>query len=465
MAVRTLSGARPGGRAAALDWIRLARGGILLALALPPLLLHYVHQPTTTVSVGSASIRLALSDLSAAAIVAGAGLSGARIGWAPLRSARAVWAAAAVLLILVVVATLYGRAQLDGYRFAKHAVTAAKFWEYALLAPAVPLLLRRREDVEALLAGLVAWSSVATVVGVSQFFGAGIASAWSAGRRQPSFLGHHDFAALSGVALALALAAIALRREWPFGRTLALSAGLAGSVGLVVSGSTAGVIGAAAAALAAGVLAARRQRLPLARTGALTAIVLATAGGVVVLRGHDFDQFLRWLGVRTREASTGTQVQTYAQHTLLVYLGWRIFEHRPLQGAGWQGSSDYPSYAPYLAAAHRRFPHTAEQAFPSRTREYGVQNAYVQAAADMGVIGVASFLGLFVVALAVAARVALRGPPLWSATALVAVLWLLVAMGVWSALGLVAGIPLAALTWLAIGLAAAAAAGASGEQV
>ncbi len=446
-----------------LGWAGSARGGILLALALPTLLLHYVHQPTTTVALGSASIRLALSDLSAALIVGGAILAGARLGWTPLRPALAVWLAAGALLLLVALATLYGKAQLDGYRFAKHAVTAAKFWEYALLAPALPLLLRRKADVEALLAGLVAWSCAATVVGVAQFFGAGIASAWPAGRRQPSFLGHHDFAALSGLALALALAAVALRREWPFGRLLALAAGLAGALGLVVSGSTAGAIGAVAAALAVGGLVARRHGLPLARGAALAGIVLATAGGVVVLRGHDFDQFLRWLGIRAREHATSTQVQTYAQHTLLVYLGWRIFEHRPLQGVGWQGSSDYGSYAPYLAAAHRRFPHTAEQAFPSRSREYGVQNAYVQAAADMGVIGVGCFLGLFAVAIVAAARTALRAPPLWSAVALLALLWLLVVMGVWSALGLVSGIPLEALTWLAVGLVAAATAGASRE--
>jgi hypothetical protein len=36
-----------------------------------------------------------------------------------------------------------------------------------------------------------------------------------------------------------------------------------------------------------------------------------------------------------------------------------------------------------------------------------------------------------------------------------------VAMGVWTALGLVAGLPLDGLTWLALGLAVAAASGAN----
>ena len=71
-----------------------------------------------------------------------------------------------------------------------------------------------------------------------------------------------------------------------------------------------------------------------------------------------------------------------------------------------------------------------------------------------------SFPGLWT-----AGRAALRAPPETAALATVAGAWLLVAMGVWSALGLVAGIPLDGLTWLALGLAAATAAGTAGEAV
>ncbi len=75
-------------------------------------------------------------------------------------------------------------------------------------------------------------------------------------------------------------------------------------------------------------------------------------------------------------------------------------------------------------------------------------------------IGLLLLLWLFVSGLYVAARPALRGPPETATLALAAGLWLLVAMGVWTALGLVAGIPLDGLTWVALGLAVAAAAGA-----
>ena len=129
---------------------------------------------------------------------------------------------------------------------------------------------------------------------------------WPAGRRQPSFLGHHDFAALSGAALALGLVAIALP-AWRVNRAPAAAAGLSGAVGLVISGSTAGAIGLDVGAGAAAGVAALRGALSLRRLlalGAISAIVLA---GVVSLRSGDFDQFLRFFGVRRHETVTQRQ--------------------------------------------------------------------------------------------------------------------------------------------------------------
>jgi O-antigen ligase len=459
VAVRSLPGAHPGAAGRILEKALSAPGGLAVALVLPPLFLHVDHQPGTTVHVGSVGVHLALSDF-CVLILAAAGLaSGIRSGFGRLRAGIPVWIAGAALLAMIGAATLYGRAVHSDYHLGTHAVTAAKFAEYALLALVLPLLVRTLADLGALLAGLTAWSVAATVTALIQFFGADVASAWPAGRRQPSFLGHHDFAALSGATLALAFAAIALDAAWPFGRPLAVVAGLAGGVGLILSGSSAGAVGAIAAAALAALLVRLRSGITLRRVAGLAAIVAVVSAGVVVLRGHDFDQFLRWVGVRPAEQTTSQDVQSYAQRTVLLYIGWRIFLGHPIGGVGWQASSQHSSYAPYLADARRRFPHTAAQAFPGPGHEYGVQNAWVQALADLGVAGFALLVAFFASGLFLAGRVALRGPPGDSVVGLVAFLWLLIAAGVWTALGLVAGIPLDALVWLSAGLAVVAAAG------
>ena len=141
---------------------------------------------------------------------------------------------------------------------------------------------------------------------------------------------------------------------------------------------------------------------------------------------------------------------------MLVYLGWRVFLDHPVAGAGWQASGDEYVYGPYLPVLHRKFPNTPPEGFPSPAHPYGIQNAYVQALADLGVVGLLLFVAALLTPLALAARRLLRGPP--AATTLLAAMWLLVTMGVLTALGLVAGIPTDALTWLAIGLCAAPAA-------
>ena len=110
-------------------------------------------------------------------------------------------------------------------------------------------------------------------------------------------------------------------------------------------------------------------------------------------------------------------------------------------------------YGPLLPTLHREFPNTPPQAFPSPQHPYGVQNAYVQALSDLGVVGLVLFLGALVTPLVLGGARLLRGPP--DVSALVPVSWLLVTMGVLTAIGLVAGIPLDAMLWIAAGLCAA----------
>ena len=185
------------------------------------------------------------------------------------------------------------------------------------------------------------------------------------------------------MALTIALAAIALP-AWRLDRRIAVVAGASGVVGLLVSGSLAGAIGL----LAAGIVAAAAARASARRAAAILVISVAVLGGVVLFRGGDVKSFLHFAGIGKQEEQLG--VESYVQRTMLVYYGWRVFLDHPLAGAGWQASNDEYVYGPLLPTLHREFPNTPPQAFPSPQHPYGVQNAYVQALSDLGVVGLRS---------------------------------------------------------------------------
>jgi O-antigen ligase len=408
---------------------------LAFALLLPLVFLHAEYQPSW--SVGQAT--LYLSDLAVLAIGGLGVASGLRNGFGPLRPGRSVWVAAAVFVAVVLCSNVYGALRADSYAFGTHFLTAAKFAEYALLALAAPLILRVVVDIEYALWTLTAWSCAATAGALLQFLG--VLNEFEGrrpGQREPSFLGIHDLAALSGATLSIGLLAIALGQR----RRLGTVGGVAGGLGVILSGATAAAAGVVAAAAAAWAL-GRRRALALA---AVAAIVVA---GVIGIRALDTRPLLDLLGVDHPRATATDPEASWQQRLALAYIGTRIFLAHPVFGVGWQASSSDASYRPYLDDARRRFPDLPERALPSPEHRWGVQNAYVQAAADMGIVGLAAFLALFLVPLRVAWRA--------GATGGVPMLWLLVAMGVWLGIGLVAGIPLVGLTWLSIGLAAAAA--------
>ena len=424
LAVRVRSVARSG----------INPGAVALALAVPFLFLHIKYQPGVRVPLGSTHLGLELSDLAVVVVALFALREGIRTGFAPLRPAWPLWLASLALVLWIIVRS----------GSLTHLVTAAKFSEYALLAVSAPLILRRRDDWELVAAAVVAWSVVATCVGLLQFFGLGLADAWAAGRRQPSFLGHSDFAALSAFALAIGLAAVLAAN-----RRIGWAAIASGALGLILSGATAGLIGIAAGAAALLYAISRRRSLAIRDVAVSGAVVGVVAAGVLVLRAGDFENFLRFLHLKGEETQTAN-IQTYSHHTLLAYIGYRIWRDHPVIGAGWQASSDPDVVDPQLPAAHREFPDVAPLAFPTREHEWGVQNAYVQAAADLGLIGLVLWLAPFALALVLALRA--NAPP-----GGVAVFTILAAMGIWGGQGLVAGIPLDAATWLGLGLGATAA--------
>ena len=136
---------------------------IALALAVPFLFLHIKYQPGVRVPLGSTHLGLEMSDLAVVFVALAALREGLRHGFTRLRPSLPLWIASAALLIWI-----FARSQS-----LTHAVTATKFAEYALLAVSLPLILRRRDQWELVAAAIVAWSVVATFVGLLQIFGVG----------------------------------------------------------------------------------------------------------------------------------------------------------------------------------------------------------------------------------------------------------------------------------------------------
>ncbi len=448
MAVRSLGGPSFSARATALTASLSSPATLVLAAALPILFLHVRYQPGFTITAGSTSVHVVLSDI-AVLVVAASALFVWAVDRPPLRAGRWVWLASVAFLVWDFAAVVYPRWLDESYDWHTHLVTAGKLAEYALLAPAVVVLVRRRADLELVLGVLVAWSVAASAVAVVQFFGWRVLAGWPTGWRQPSFLGHHDLAGLSGAAACVALLWLAFPRPG-WGRFAAVAA-VAGVVGLILSGSTAGAIGFGLAAAAAFVAARWRGAATRRRLAAIVCLPLVVVAGLVPLRSGDVGHLLRYFGIGPKEKERN--VETLVQRTLLIYIGWRIFLDHPAVGAGFQSSLERSVYSPYLPDARARFPSSPPRAFPSPQHPWGVQNLYVQTLAETGVIGFLLLVAVFVSGLASAGLVAWRGPP---EIALLAVLWLLLCIGVWNALGTIAGIPLDALTWLALGLAAAA---------
>jgi O-antigen ligase len=406
-------------------------------------MVHVDFQPGFTVTAGSTHAHIVLSDLAVAAVLVAAVATAVADGLGRLRYGVPAWIAIALFLGLVVVATLYPSS--PDYPRSDHLVTAAKFVEYGLLAPAAVLVVRRRVDFALLVATLTASAVAATTLGVIQFLGWRIVAGWPAGYRQPSFLGHHDFAALSGAALAVGLVAIAMPGR--VDRRLAWAGGIAGALGLLVSGSLAGAIGLAVASLVAAFAARRAAR----RAVAILAIAGAVLVGVVIFRGGDVKTFLHYVGIGHKQEQIG--VESYIQRTMLVYYGLQVWRNHPFFGAGWQATNDPYVFTPLLPKLRAKYPGTPPIGFPSPEHPYGVQNAYVQALSDLGTVGLVLFLGALLTPLWLVGRRVVRGPP-DEAFALPA-MWLLVAMGVLTAIGIVAGIPTDALLWIAAGLCAA----------
>jgi len=423
-----------------------ATEALALAAAIPFLFLHATYQPTLSIGVGTTSIDATLADAGIALVVAAAAVRGHREGWMPLRSSRALLGLTAAFVLVGAISLATPSVLGEDYALGVHAISVAKFAWYACLLPATVLLVRGTRDAVPLLRAVVAWSVVATSWGLLQFLG--VVSEFEGkrpGQREPSFVGIHDFAALSGAALVVGSLGIALRGGRPVGTRWAYVGVVTGALGVILSGAMTAVLGMWLA-VAAVLLGARVLRaLDARRALALLGVALVVTAGTASMRADTIERFAEFVGLREKTVDTG--VESYAHRTLLAYIGGRIWLDRPITGVGWQASSEEWAYGPFLDDARARFPDEPDQAFPSPEHPWGIQMLYLQVAADLGLAGIVVLLALAVTGIATGIR-GIRSSPV----ALCGLGWLLVTVGVWSGIGLVSGLPLGALTWLSFGL-------------
>ena len=419
---------------------------IVLATATVLSLIRSIDQPSFTVEVAGSEVTFVLAD-AAIAVLAGFCLQ-RLLGRGSLpRPARALTIAAAAFS-----AWLFLSSAANG---ATAVIAAAKLLEYGVLALGFVLFVRRRLQLWLLVGVLVAFTVVAVAYGLLAFFDAPFVESRFPGRRQPSFLGEHDLAALSTMTLAVALAALFTPRH-RLGR-LPLVAGIAGAIGVVLGAAVAGLLGLylTAGAIVA-VAAARRE----ARKRAVLLTLLITAAisvGVLSLRSGDLGAFLRSVGIGERQEDPFGNAASWNERLIDAYIGGRIFLDNPIVGTGWHGELPPEEYVRFLDDARARFPDQPSTYFPSKD-VFIPQQTYDQVLYELGIVGALLFLVLAFVTVRTAVRVARtwpRGDPDEAAAYLPAA-WVAALAGGLSGAALFGGIPLAAIFWITIGVTAVA---------
>ncbi len=283
---------------------------------------------------------------------------------------------------------------LDDAQFDDHLVSSLKLVEYALLAA-------RRSAARPARRGSDARPRRGSCSGApsqrrrarSSSSGSTSSARGMPGWRQPSFLGHHDLAALSALAAELSPSRgiVTGRRELPATGLFAVGSRQRGprprrspapSRPLAASQSVRSALWIAArhrfALVAAGI--------PRARGGSSR----WSLAGVVAVRGDALEDFLRFVGLRgttRRRASRRTRNARCSRTSAFASA-----QDNPIVGVGWQRSSRPEVFEPYVPDARERFPDVVDLAFPAEGREWGVQNLYIQLLADAGVIGLALLL-------------------------------------------------------------------------
>ena len=215
------------------------------------------------------------------------------------------------------------------------ALTAAgKLSDFAILALGAAAFVDTRRRFSQLAFFLVAFCTVAVAWGAVEFVVNG-------GKRQGSFMGEHDLAALSTMALVYGLAHLFHRDRRP--PTVALVGIVVGALGIVLGASLASVLGLYIATVAMIALALGRRDLRRRAVVVTVLICAVVTAGTYGLRSADLGFLQSWFGPPPE--TPGQYAASWSHRLIYVYIGGRVFLDNPVFGTGWEGELPPHDYA------------------------------------------------------------------------------------------------------------------------
>lgn len=404
--------------------LRSPRFALLLA-ATAVCLIRARDQPSVHVAVGGTDASIVPGDILLAALAIVAVATVVRDGL-PRELWFTIAAATAFSAIVVVSGLLNGSTAV---------VSAVKVTELAALGLGAAVLVRTRRQLEGVVDVLLLFTIAADAVGVVRFI--------TAGGRQASFLGEHDFAALATLPLLYGLAVMFTGGS----RRRAIVAIVSGSVGCILGAALASLVGLYLGSLALLLVARARHQLTPRRLATTAAVVGVITAGTLVIRAGDLGFLQAWFG--KPESRPGQYAASWSQRLIYAYVGGRVFLAHPLTGTGWYGELPPKTFAVYLPDARRRFADQPPAYFPPATKPFIPQQAWDQIMYELGIVGGLAMLATLAGLTRAARRAAQRSA---SIAALVPGAWLAASIGALAGEGLFGGTPLAASFWLVAGI-------------
>jgi hypothetical protein len=429
--------------------VRLPHSTVRSALADPVFLLFLASivlslfraadLPGVDIVVGGSSVTVVPTDIVLLALAVGLVARIARARHYPRGAVALTACAGALAALIVLTGAANGTTAL---------ITSVKLVELATLLVASVVLVERVEHLWIVVVVLVGVTTVAVVWGV-------VGWAQNPGSRQASFLGEHEFAALSTASLVVGLAALHGRHR--LGR-LPLFAGIVGALGITLGAALASLLGLYIAGAVLVALGAARGGLRLRPVVVTVLVALSVTAGTYALRGSDFGFLHQWLAP-AKNAQPGQYAGSWSQRLIFSYIGGRVFLSHPVLGTGWWGELPPSEYARYLPDARARFPDQPPRYFPRANGTFIPQQTYDQVLYELGLVGAAALLAVAVAGVRDAARAG-RHWPRANGDEIAGYLpsgWLASLGGALAGEALFGGSPMAALFWLTLGLVAAVA--------